>query len=40
MKFELTPPNKQFSDNELIDDLRNVSDSAFLGYEIYRICKK
>jgi hypothetical protein len=27
MKFELTPPNKQFSDNELIDDLRNVSDS-------------
>lgn len=27
MKFELTQPNKQFSDNELIDDLRKVSVS-------------
>lgn len=27
MKFELAPPNKQFSDIELIDDLRNVSAS-------------
>lgn len=25
MKFELIPPNKQFSDSELIEDLRNVS---------------
>jgi len=25
MKFELAPPNKQFSDSELIDDLMNVS---------------
>lgn len=31
MKFELTSPNKQFSDNELIDDLRNVSVSVKKG---------